>query len=63
MNLLAGALIDGHILLSDWLLLLAAIVFLVATVVVAVRSPRPWVDWSGLVSLGLAATAIALLVV
>jgi hypothetical protein len=63
MTMLAGNLIDGHILLSDWLLLIAAIVFLVATVVTAVKSPRPWLDWSGLVSLGLAAVAVALLVV
>jgi hypothetical protein len=63
MHLYAGNLIDGHILLSDWLLLLAAVVFIVATVISFVKSPRPWQDYSGLVALGLAALAVALLVV
>jgi hypothetical protein len=63
MHTLAGNLIDGHILLSDWLLLIAAIVFIVATVISFVRSPRPWQDYSGLVALGLAAVSVALLVV
>jgi hypothetical protein len=63
MNLYAGNLIDGHILLSDWLLLIAAIVFVVAAIVVAVKTPRPWLDWSALTSIGLAAVAVALLVV
>jgi hypothetical protein len=62
-TLIAGNLIDGHILLSDWLLLLAAIVFIVAAIVVAVKTPKPWLDWSALTSVGLAAVAVALLVV
>lgn len=59
----SSPLIDGHYLLSDWLLLLAAVLFVVAAIVVATRTPRPWRDWSAVVSVGLAATAIALLVV
>jgi hypothetical protein len=60
---LAGALIDGHILLSDWLLLIAAIVFVIATVVVAAATPKAWASWNVLASAGLALVAIALLVV
>jgi hypothetical protein len=63
MHLYAGSLIDGHILLSDWLLLIAAIVFVVAAIVIAVKTPKPWLDWSALTSVGLAAVAVALLVV
>lgn len=64
LTLLASApLIDGHNLLSDWLLIVAAALFSVAAIVIAATSERPWVDWSGLVAAGLAATAIALLVV
>jgi hypothetical protein len=62
-TLIAGDLVHGHILLSDWLLLIAAIIFLVAAIVIAVKSPKPWLDWSALTSVGLAATAVALLVV
>jgi hypothetical protein len=63
MSTLAGSLIDGHILLSDWLLLIAAILFAVAAVVIAVTTEKPWINWSGLVAVGLAAVAVALLVV
>lgn len=64
MNVLASSpLIDGHRLLSDWLLIVAAVAFVVAAVVVAARAPRPWRDWSAIVAVGLAAVAVALLVV
>jgi hypothetical protein len=65
MHLYAGNLIDGHILASDWLLLIAAIIFIAAAVVVVAveRKTRPWLDWSALTSVGLAAVAVALLVV
>jgi hypothetical protein len=60
---IAGSLIDGHVLLSDWLLLIAAIVFIVAAIVVAVGKARPWLDWYALTSVALAAVAVGLLVV
>lgn len=63
LTLVAGDLVHGHLLLSDWLLLLAAFLFIVAAIVIAVTTDKPWINWSGLVAVGLAATAVALLVV
>jgi uncharacterized membrane protein YccC len=63
LTLVASDLVHGHLLLSDWLLLIAAILFFIAAVVIAVTTDKPWLSWSGLVAVGLAATAIGLLVI
>ena len=57
----------GHVDLSDWLLLIAAIVFAVAAVVTVVPAPaerpRPvWVSHAYLVAVGLCLFAVAWLV-
>ena len=60
--MIADALIDGHPALSDWLLLIAAVVFAVAAVVAYIRQavPRDWVP--SLVPVGLTLLAVGLLV-
>lgn len=61
--MLADALIDGHVLLSDWLLLIAAVLFVVAAVARYVRQPPTQRDVvPTLVPLGLAFVAVAFLV-
>ena len=58
--MIAGSMIDGHILLADWLLLIGAIVFLVAAIAAYVRQavPRDWLPV--LVPLGLTLLTVAL---
>ena len=64
------AIAEGHVDLSDWLLLLAAIVFFVAAVFPFLRRPRPVdgarvplaVSVEQVVAVGLCLVAIALLV-
>lgn len=54
---------SGHPGLSDWLLLIAAIVFVVAAVLAASTAPRPaWVNAAVLQLVGLALLAVAWLV-
>jgi hypothetical protein len=73
MNLLAAStLIDGHTLLSDWLLLIGAIVFFVAAIIAIVpmqhtttEPPRAYPVWLGhgfLIAIGLCLVAIGWLV-
>jgi hypothetical protein len=59
---MTALLIDGYGDLSDWLLLIAAIVFAVATVAAYVRQavPRDWMPC--LVPLGLAVFSVGFLV-
>lgn len=57
-----ATLIDGHVLLSDWLLLIAAAVFVIAAVAAYVRQPVPRDIVPALVPIGLALVAVALLV-
>lgn len=52
--------IDGHVLLSDWLLLIAAIVFVVAAVAAYVRQAPPRDVVPVLVPAGLALVAVGL---
>jgi hypothetical protein len=56
----ADALATGHVLLADWLFLLAAIVFVVE--VVAIVTARPAVSRGILSGVGLALLAVAWLV-
>lgn len=58
----ADQLVDGHALASDWLLLIAAVVFVVAAVSAYLRQnvPRDWLPT--LVPLGLCLFAVAFLV-
>jgi hypothetical protein len=62
MNTLADALISGHVLLADWLWLIAAVVFVVGAVIAASRAAKAWADTTVLTLAGLALTAVALLV-
>jgi hypothetical protein len=58
--MIADALLSGHVLLADWLFLLAAIVFVVE--VVAIVTARPAVSRGILAGVGLALVAVGLLV-
>jgi hypothetical protein len=62
MMLAAADILHGHLLLADWLFLVAAVVFAVATVASYVRQnvPRDWLPC--LVPLGLTLVAVAWLV-
>jgi hypothetical protein len=59
---IAGQIISGHILLADWLFLVAAVLFAVAAVAIYVRQtvPRDWIPC--LVPAGLCLIAVAWLV-
>lgn len=63
----AGDLVHGHVLLSDWLLLLAAVLFAldVAAIVLAARTPPtgPAISRGILVGVGFALLAVALLII
>jgi hypothetical protein len=58
----SAGLISGHLTLADWLFLVAAVVFAVATIAAYVRQavPRDWLPC--LVPLGLTLVAVAWLV-
>ena len=56
----ADALITGHTTLSDWLLLIAVIVFAIAGLLAWTKRPDP--TTGALVPIGLALTALAWLV-
>jgi hypothetical protein len=62
----AGDLVHGHILLSDWLLLLAAVLFVldVAAIVLSARTPPtgPTISRGILTGIGLALLALGWLV-
>lgn len=60
--MIAATIFENHPLLSDWLLLIAAIVFVIAAVAAYVRQavPRDWLPT--LVPIGLALFAIGFLV-
>lgn len=60
--MIASTIFENHPLLSDWMLLLAAIVFVVATVAAYVRLTPPRDLVVVLVPLGLALFAIGMLV-
>lgn len=65
--MIAGTLIDGHILLSDWLLLIGAVLFVLAAVlslvVATTERPRPaWLGHGFLIAAGLALVAVGWLV-
>ena len=60
--MIADALSQGHVLLADWLLVVAAVLFVVAAVARYVRQPVPRDVVPSLVPLGLAFLAVALLV-
>ena len=64
MTLIADALSSGHILLADWLFLIAAVLFLVAAVAYAPKTNMPKAaTWAAsLVAAGLTLAAVALLV-
>jgi NADH:ubiquinone oxidoreductase subunit K len=55
---IAAALLDGHVLLADWLFLIAAVLFVVTAVGIVVRETT----WPALVPLGLALVAVGWLV-
>lgn len=57
-----ATLIDGHTLLSDWLLLAAAVVFVVGAVIAGSRAVKAWADTTTLLLAGLALVAAAWLV-
>jgi hypothetical protein len=57
---IADALVTGHVLLADWLFVLAAIVFVVE--VVAIVTARPAVSRGIMSGVGLALLAVAWLV-
>lgn len=63
----AAALVSGHGLLSDWLLLIAAVLFVLEVVAIelAARTPPsgPTIGRGILIGVGLALVALALLVV
>jgi hypothetical protein len=58
--MISDALISGHITLADWLFLLAAVVFVIATILAWTKRPDP--TTGALIPLGLALTAVAWLV-
>lgn len=58
--MIADALVTGHVLLADWLFLIAAIVFVVE--VVAIVTARPAVSRGIMSGVGLALLAVAWLV-
>jgi hypothetical protein len=64
--MIADDIAHGHVLLADWLLLLAAVLFLVeaGAVIVATRTEpaRPAIGRGILIAAGLAALAVAWLV-
>lgn len=59
--MIAGALVTGHVLLSDWLLLIAAVLFVAD--VAAIVSTRPSMTRGILPGIALALVSVALLVV
>lgn len=58
--MIADALVTGHVLLADWLFLIAAIVFVVE--VLAIVTARPAVSRGIMSGVGLALLAVAWLV-
>ena len=58
--MIAAGLVSGHVLLSDWLLLAAGILFVIAGMLALFRRPDP--SYGALIPFGLTLVAMAWLV-